>query len=341
MREKVKAIGLISGGLDSELSLKLILDQGIQVTGVHFSHLFSTPAGESVKPNIQAVADELGIPVRIIEVSKKILSIVKNPAHGYGSGVNPCIDCRIFQLRQAKQLLEETESQFVVTGEVIGQRPMSQHRKTINLIERESGLQGLIVRPLSGKLLDPTIPEQRGWIDREKLLDHSGRSRKVQLALAEKYGFTAFTAPAGERALTDPSFCERITESFDHDEQSLTDIELLKVGRHFRLRDHAKAVVGRKHDENELIVALAQKGDILLKPMDVPGPTVLLRNAEGDSFDIFLQLAAGLLAKYTKKAEEVRVWYGPKEGTGITKLGQIDASEERYLAGREEEYQMI
>jgi len=313
----VKAIGLLSGGLDSELALKLIVDQGVEVTAVHFSHVFSTPAGVSLKANIHAVAEELKVELRVETVSREILGILRKPAHGYGSGLNPCIDCRIFQLRRAGRMMEEYGAEFVVTGEVVGQRPMSQHRKTIKLIEKESGLAGLIVRPLSARILEPTVPEERGWIDRGRLLGHSGRSRKIQLELAEKFGFKAFSPPAGGCLLTDPAFCSRVEEALEHGEADLGDIELLKVGRHFRIRETVKAVVGRNQRDNDLLISLSQKGDTILEPVDVPGPTVLLRSRERASRDEFIRAAAELLARYTKKADEITIRVGVTEEAGI------------------------
>ncbi len=263
------AIGLLSGGLDSILATKLMLEQGVEVLGLNF-----------ITPFTNDLARDLGVDVRYIEIElgEEYLQIVRAPKYGYGKRMNPCIDCRIFMYRIARRYMEEKEGDFIFTGEVLGQRPMSQNKWQLNLIDKESGLEGLILRPLSAKLLEPTIPEIEGLMDREKLLDIEGKSRKTQIELAEKFGIVDYQTPAGGCKLTDPQFSKRLKDAFEHAEYSLKDIELLKYGRHFRLPDGSKIVVGRDEGENEAISNLAEKGDILLEVVDFPGPITLLRN---------------------------------------------------------------
>ena len=313
----MKAIGLLSGGLDSELAIKLISDQGIEVQGLHFTHTFCTPVCTPIKPNIIKVTQELGIALEIIDINEAILDIVRHPKHGYGSGMNPCIDCRIVILRKAKEYMEKAGAKFVVTGEVLGQRPMSQNKKAIELIESESGLAGLIVRPLCAQTLPPSLPEQQGWIDREKLLGHHGRSRKTQIALAKEYDFRAFSTPAGGCLLTDPGFTKRITESRQHEEDSLLDIELLKLGRHFRIKDDLKCIVGRDQKENELLTHMASTKDLIMEPVNVPGPTILLREGHINYNQDYREAAAKICVSYCNSSEDVVVRCGIKNAEEI------------------------
>lgn len=309
----MKAIGLLSGGLDSQLSIRLMLEQGVEITAVHFRTIFCTC------PTKECCKSTLGLGISFVEFNntKEFLEIVKDPPHGYGSGMNPCIDCRILMFKKAKRYMEEIGADFIVTGEVIGQRPMSQRRGAIELIENESGLCGLVVRPLSAQLLPQTIPEQKGWIDRNRLLAHSGRSRKLQISLASGFGMKDYPCAAGGCLLTDPGFTRRIKESFQYGEDSLSDVQLLKIGRHFRLFNKAKLVVGRNEMENKRITNLTRQGDILIEPFDVPGPTALLRKGE------FLDLALGICARYCDGNGDIRIRYGTKEDHGVNWSGEL------------------
>ncbi len=267
----MKAICLFSGGLDSILSTRLIQLQGIEPVAVYFE----TPFFPSAKAS--KVAKALGINLLVWDVLEEYLDILKNPAHGYGSQMNPCIDCHAFMLRKAKERMEELGASFVVTGEVLGQRPMSQNRAALRLIEKLSGLEGLILRPLSARLLPETRPEKEGWVKRESLLDISGRSRKAQLELARVMGIKEIPTPAGGCLLTDPIFAKRLRDLIEHGSNlERWEIELLKVGRHMRLDRETKLTVGRNEKENSRILELCQGKAVIIETLDVPGPVSVL-----------------------------------------------------------------
>jgi len=240
----------------------------------------------------------LGIPLKVWNVSEEYLHVVKRPKHGYGRNMNPCIDCRIFMLKKTKAYMEESGASFIVTGEVLGQRPMSQRRDAMRLIEREAGLEGFILRPLSAQVLPATVPEKEGWIDREKLLKIQGRSRKPQMELADHFGIHDYPCPAGGCLLTDPGFAKRMKDLMDHDlDFSTNDVHLLKIGRHFRFSCGVKLVVGRNEEENQKIQTFSKERDILLKVSGFPGPLSLLRGKldEGD-----IEKAAAITLHYSK-----------------------------------------
>ena len=305
----MKAIALLSGGLDSTLATKVIIDQGIGVEAINFLTVFCTctTRGETCLASQKAV-ETLGIPLKVFNVSEEFLAIVKHPKHGYGSNMNPCIDCRIFMLKRAKAHMETSGASFVITGEVLGQRPMSQRRDAMRLTEKEAGLEGLIVRPLSAKFLPITIPERDGWIDREQLLNMQGRSRKRQIELAAYFGIRDYPCPAGGCLLTDPGFGRRMRDLMEHDPGfSLNDVHLLKMGRHFRLSPELKLVVGRNEEENQKIQTFAQREDILLNLAHFPGPLALLR---GEVNEGEIRNASGITARYSKvKETKVEVIY--------------------------------
>lgn len=292
MGDKIKAIGLFSGGLDSAIAVRLMVDQGMEVIALTFKTPF-TSADWAVR-----MGEVLALDLRIVECRDDYMEIVKRPRFGYGKNMNPCIDCKIFMFRKAREFMESERASFVFTGEVLGQRPMSQQMGQLRLIERESGLEGYLLRPLSAKLLEPTIPEMQGIVNREKLLGIRGRGRREQLALAKKFGFEEFATPAGGCLLTDPGFSVRLKEALDHGEE---DIELLKVGRHFRTESGARIVVGRNEEENRRIKDLAGEGDTLIEILGFPGPTVLLRNGE----DKDIEIAASLALRYSDCKEDV------------------------------------
>jgi tRNA-specific 2-thiouridylase len=265
------AMGLISGGLDSILAARLILEQGIEVIGISFVTPFFNSQGA------ERAARALGIPLKVLDITEPYLAMLRHPRHGYGRNMNPCIDCHILMLREAGRVMEGREGDFLFTGEVLGQRRMSQNKGALRVVEREADYEGLILRPLSAQLLPETIPEQEGKVAREQLLAIKGRSRKEQLALAQRYHITEYLSPAGGCLLTDPIFSRRLSDLFENqDSVQIRDIELLKVGRHLRLAPALKLVVGRHAQDNENILRLAAPRDDLLKVEGYPGPLCLI-----------------------------------------------------------------
>jgi len=318
----MKAIALLSGGLDSTLAARVVMEQGVELEALNLMTVFCTCThrGATCLASQKAV-ETLGLPLKVLNVSEEYLCVVKGPKHGYGRNMNPCIDCRIFMLKKAKARMEESGAAFIVTGEVLGQRPMSQRKDAMRLIEKEAGVEGFVLRPLSAKVLPATVPEKEGWVDREKLLEVQGRTRKPQMALAEHYGIHDYPCPAGGCLLTDPGFAKRMKDLMTHDSNfSLNDVHLLKMGRHFRFSPEVKLVVGRQEEENQKIETFAQGGDILLKVSGFPGPLSLLRG-KLDGRD--LERAAAITAYYSK-AKDLRnvevIYKGPDEGPGQSLL---------------------
>jgi tRNA-specific 2-thiouridylase len=302
----MKAVALLSGGLDSTLAAKVVLEQGIELEALNFLTVFCncTHRGETCLASKKAV-ERLGIPLKVLNVSEEYLEVVKHPRHGYGRNMNPCIDCRIFMLKKAREYMASTGASFIVTGEVLGQRPMSQRREAMRLIEKEADLGGLILRPLSAKFLPASLPEETGWVDRQKLLDISGRSRKPQIRLAEQYGIRDYPCPAGGCLLTDPGFARRLKDLMMGDPHfTLNDVHLLKIGRHFRLSSDLKLVVGRSEDDNQKLQAFAQGQDVLLKAHRYPGPLSLLR---GKVSQPGVEMAAAITVRYGKARDLAKV----------------------------------
>lgn len=253
------------------LAAELVRAQGIEVLGLFFETPFFT-AGRALES-----AAAVRLPLKVIDITRIHLDMVRSPRHGYGSNMNPCIDCHALMLSEAGKRLEPEGARFLITGEVLGQRPLSQNRGALNVVARESGFAGLILRPLSAKLLQTTVPEERGWVKREALMGFSGRSRKPQMKLAEEFGIRDYPSPAGGCLLTDITFSRRLKDLFScQPSVEVRDLELLKVGRHFRMGPRTKVVVGRNQKENEAICLLAKEGDTLLRTVTVPGPTVLV-----------------------------------------------------------------
>ena len=293
----MRAIALLSGGLDGTLAVKIMLEQGIEITAVNFSTSLCQCNRQSDcgLSEAQKAADRLGVELKIFNVAAELLELVKSPKHGYGKNLNPCIDCRILMNRKAKEYMQEIGASFIITGEVLGQRPMSQHKAALRLIEKESGLAGLILRPLSAKLLPASIPEEKGWVDRERFLAISGRSRKPQMALAKKYQIGDYPSPAGGCLLTDSGFSRRLKDLINYSEITLTDIELLKAGRHFRISERAKVVVGRNEEENTKLTSLRKSGDIYFRPEGIKGPVAIGR---GKFSQEDLQFSSRIIARY-------------------------------------------
>ena len=327
--EKIKAVAMLSGGLDSSLAVKIVADQGIEVLGINFNTGFCLTdhrrkmlgLGADIDPeSVRNEALQAGarwrVPVEIVDISAEYMKILTSPKHGYGSAVNPCIDCRIYMLKQAGIYMNRVGAKFLITGEVVGQRPMSQMRKTLRLIEKESGLAGYILRPLSARILEPTVPEIEGWVDREKLYNFAGRSRKPQMELAREIGLTDYPQPAGGCCfLTDLNYARRMQDLFIHqDKKKLTpeQVLLLKVGRHFRINGKTKAIVGRNEVEN-LFLEKNTENMVKLNCVDVMGPLTVL---EGNIGEEELRLGAELTARYSdgKNEKTVRVQVDTPEG---------------------------
>lgn len=267
----MKALAVFSGGLDSMLAATVMKAQGIDVLGL----FFETPFFSSGRARCSART--IRLPLKVVDLTGPHLEVVKHPAHGYGGHMNPCIDCHALMLKTAGQMLESEKANFIITGEVLGQRPMSQNLRALSTVAAESGFRQLVLRPLSAKLLPPTLPEEKGWVRRDDLLAFSGRSRKPQMELAGAFNITEYPSPAGGCLLTDPVFSRRLKDLLSAcPDCSVPQIELLKTGRHFRLGPQTKVVVGRNKKENDQILSLAGKSDLLVMVSSIPGPLVLV-----------------------------------------------------------------
>jgi len=309
-----KAILLLSGGMDSSIAGKLVVDQGIEVIGVKFSSPFCQcdTGGEC---NAGLVAKNLGVEFKNIPKGETYLEIIRNPRFGYGKNMNPCIDCRIFMLGKTKELMKEIDADFIITGEVLGQRPKSQHREAIELIERESGLDGLLLRPLSTGLLKESIPEKEGWVDSSAWPKLSGRSRKVQYELIGELGIQGCSSPAGGCLLTVKDFARKLKDLFEHRSNiTWTDVHRLKVGRHFRMEGR-KVVIGRDHSENQRLLQLFKDSGIGLEAVDVPSPIGVIETDDVSRLDLkeqVVKIVAGMVLRYSDNQNDtgdVRVFY--------------------------------
>ena len=307
-----KAVALVSGGLDSMLAARVVMDQGVHVEGLNFftgfcveGHTQALRRRDGKRPkrnNALWVAERLGIKLHIIEVIEDYKDIVLNPKHGYGQHLNPCLDCKIFMVNRAQAWawMEENQFDFIITGEVIGQRPKSQRRDTMPVIARESGAEDRLLRPLCAKLLPPTLPEREGWVDRERLFGWSGRSRKPQMALADSYGFTDYAQPAGGCCfLTDEAYSDKLADLWrarGSRDYELDDIMLLKVGRHLRPRQHFKLIISREEGENHFLSGY-RNSFVSLATASHAGPLSLL---DGEASGDDLELAARIVARYSQ-----------------------------------------
>jgi len=302
MTEKqVTALALYSGGLDSTLACRVAAAQGIKVVAVKFvTPFFGYDLLFNKEEYIRTTKEKFGIDVILKDVTLPYLELLKKPAHGFGRYFNPCMDCKIFLLSEAKKMMPEAGASFLITGEVVGQRPMSQRRDALRVIERDSGCEGILVRPLCAKNLEPTAAERKGLIDREQLLAFSGRNRTPQMKLAEHFGISDYPSPAGGCILADPILSARIQEYYGHHKRIVPeDILLLLLGRQFRLPTGGWLVLGRDEKQNKKIEKLRQPGDWLLQPSIIPGPTAILRYSR--NFEE-LETAAALVARFAKKS---------------------------------------
>jgi tRNA-uridine 2-sulfurtransferase len=303
---KITALALLSGGLDSILATKLILEQGIDVVAFNVTSPFCL----CKKGGCGAVeaANQLGVKLKVVYAGLEYLKMVRKPKHGYGRNMNPCIDCRIFLFKKAKKIAKELDASFIFTGEVLDERPMSQHYRAMKIIEEEAGLKGKILRPLSARLLPETETEKKGFVDRAKLLEIRGRSRKPQIKLAAEFNIKDYPCPAGGCLLTDKEFANRLRDLFGHRKRcSLVDVNLLKVGRHFRFGEN-KIIVGRNEAENKVLLAKKTRNDFWFEVPDIAGPTTIL---QGSKTKRAIKLAAALTAFYSDaKTQSVTVSYG-------------------------------
>jgi tRNA U34 2-thiouridine synthase MnmA/TrmU len=303
---RIKALALLSGGLDSILATKLIVDQGIDVVAFNVTSPFCL----CKKGGCGAVeaAKQLGVELKIDYAGLEYLKIVRNPKHGYGRNMNPCIDCRIFLLKKAKKIAKELGASFIFTGEVLDERPMSQHYPALKLIEEEAGLKGKILRPLSARLLPETEIEKRGLVDRAKLLEIRGRSRKPQIKLAGEFNIKDYPCPAGGCLLTDKEFAIRIRDLFGHRKRfGLGEVNLLKLGRHFRLGEN-KIIVGRNEAENKKMAVGKSRYDYFFEVPVIAGPITVL---QGRKTRKAIAIAAALTAFYSDaKNDKVTINFG-------------------------------
>ena len=312
-----KAVALISGGLDSLLAARLMLEQGIHVEGINFytgfcveGHTHAIRKKDKKKPkrnNALWSAEQLGIKLHILDIIDEYKDVVINPKHGYGANMNPCLDCKIFMVGKAKQWMEENGFDFIITGEVVGQRPMSQRKDLLPVVVRESGADDLLLRPLCAQNLAPTLPEREGWVDRDKLLDFHGRNRKPQMALAKEFGFEDYASPAGGCCfLTDKSYSTKLVDLWqarNKKEYELDDIMLLKVGRHIRPAPHYKLIVSREDGENKFLNGYRKQfSTIEIKSHN--GPLTLV---DGELSDEDAIQAARIAARFSQGREEESV----------------------------------
>ncbi len=306
---KIKAVALYSGGLDSTLAILAMQKQGIEVTAITFMNHFGCDISDksSCSKDPFAASVKFGFKVKLSHLSGKFLDIVKKPKHGHGKNMNPCVDCRILMLKEAKDFMNMIGAQFIVTGEVLGQRPMSQRKNCFPLIDKAADVRGLVVRPLCAKLLPVTVPEEKGLIQRDLMYDINGRTRKPQMALAEKFGLTEYPSPAGGCLLTEPNYSYRLEDLLEHNKDpDYKDINFLRVGRHFRFSPACKIVVGRNKDENNAIRSMLDPDDLILKVEGHGSPTTTLL---GNHTPEAVSVAASICARYSdaKHMDEISV----------------------------------
>lgn len=317
----MRALALFSSGLDSTLAIKAMTNQNIEVIALHFVIPFSRLDAAAQAQLITKTKDQLGVELKVISLGQDYLDILQTPRFGYGKNLNPCIDCKILMLRRAKSLMGELGASFVVTGEVVGQRPKSQHTETLHLIEKESGLSGYLLRPLSAKLLPETVVETQGWVDRSKLLAFHGRTRTPQIRLAKEYGIEEYAWPGGGCLLTVESFCGRVEDLISHGQLTLEQVNLLQWGRHFRLTPEYKLVVGRNQLENAQLHSRVRSGDWVFEPAALPGPTAI---GKGQITPDTGELSSRIVAHYTTPgAQSVEIKARRAEFAGTETVSRV------------------
>jgi tRNA-uridine 2-sulfurtransferase len=330
LEEKKKVVALLSGGLDSQLAVKMMQKQGFEVSAVAIKTPFCDfDCGRGCGFEIRERADALNVNLKTVYLGDEYIEMLKHPKYGFGSGMNPCIDCRSMMFKAAKKHMDEIGAEFIISGEVLGQRPMSQHGPALRTIEKESGLEGYIVRPLSAALLPKTIPEEAGLIKREDLGKIRGRTRRMQLDMAKEFGIENPPNAGGGCLLTDPAFGLRAKDLFAHVETpTVNDIDLLKIGRHFRLDEKTKLIVGRNKDENDVIKALALPNDLLFTAKDHMGPVSILR---GENLEDHQLLCASVTLRYSDAPKETDQTVIVQHGEQSLEISAKSASESDYI----------
>lgn len=344
MSQKPKAVALISGGLDSLLAARVVMDQGVHVEGINFytgfcveGHTHAIRKQDRARPkrnNALWSAEQLGIKLHLVDIIEEYKDVVINPKHGYGANLNPCLDCKIFMVDKARQWIEENGFDFIITGEVVGQRPMSQRKDTMPVIARDSGAGDRLVRPLCARNLPASLAETNGWLDRDKLFGFNGRSRKPQMALAAKFGFEDYAQPAGGCCfLTDKQYSVKLSDLWETRgtrQYDLDDIMLLKVGRHLRPRPNFKIIVGREEGENRFLEGY-RKRFVHMIPTSHTGPLVLL---DGEISAADIELAARLTARFSqgRDAEQVTIEVKPIDAD-VRRLDVVPLTADEIPAG--------
>ncbi len=342
-----KAVALISGGLDSLLAAKVMLEQGIHVEGINFftgfcveGHTHAIRKKDKDKPkrnNALWSAEQLGIKLHIIDIVEEYKDVLLNPKHGYGANMNPCLDCKIFMVHKAQEWADQNGFDFIITGEVIGQRPMSQRKDTMPVVARESGAEDRLLRPLCAKNLPETLPEREGWVKRDKLYDFSGRNRKPQMALAKHFGFEDYASPAGGCCfLTDENYSVKLVDLWKargSRDYEMDDIMLLKVGRHIRPRPHFKLIIGREEGENKFLQGYLKLYNSI-KTTSHAGPLTLI---DGVANDEDLELAARITARFSQGKNEdtvtveIRRTNGEVKEINVTPMKPSEMQQEWYV----------
>ncbi|MDD5373519.1 MAG: 7-cyano-7-deazaguanine synthase [Sulfurimonas sp.] len=307
----MKAIALFSGGLDSTLAMKLIIDQGIEVLAVNINTGFGSTKDRL--EHMQSMCDQVGAELKIIDIESEFLQdVLFDPKYGYGKNFNPCIDCHAKMFAVAKRVMEAEGASFLISGEVLGQRPMSQNKDALQTVLNESNCNGLLLRPLSAKMLAPTIAETEGWVDREKLEGITGRNRDRQLELVKEIGLDNFESPGGGCLLTDENFAKKMFDFIRYDTFEVRDIKLMKFGRHLRLKEGAKLVIGRNQEENVHLQNIENDKYYHIKTLGLPGPHSMLSKSATQADK---ELAAKIILTYckTKEGTEYTLSYDKKE----------------------------
>lgn len=317
----IVGIGLFSGGLDSILAVRVLQKQHVRIEVIVFVTPFFGP--ETAKKAVK----QLNVPLHIIDITEKHFEMLRAPKYGYGSNMNPCIDCHALMFNQAGQLMEKNRAHFLFSGEVLGERPMSQNKNSLKIVAKESGYEEFIIRPLSARLLPISKSEKEGLVDREKLLDIQGRSRKRQIEISKQFGITYYPNPASGCRLTDPSFSNRIKDLLQHNKKIVKrDLELLNVGRHLRINPNMKIVIGRNEKENDRLKSLKKKGDIILTIEDIPSPIVMIPQGANDA----INLAASACVRYSDAQGDKPVLVSIYQDSGIReKIYATACSQER------------